>query len=477
MKIKFLLFCALVLPAGARVADALEPVVAGAPPTAAHIIAQDKNGPYTLQVVRAAWVPSPDGGLALTLWVRVVGDAGAKAPLPPLTFSDYVVDGRIGRPGDLFQMRVVGELKVKHRWVPQSGGTAPVGQSEWRAESARRDWPLVRAEFEFLVPDGAATPDELPPALLDGPARENGVLRRFSVDISNKDIALPPAPPQKAAGMQIVKSGAMRFEIGAPVVSQGNIIESADYPGKRVYEKGNGQGVRIPVLVATGEPVPRFHAGERFGATLTAPSGQGWDMNSERANELRPDGSPLGENEDSFVLNALLPPDTDLKGKWTLNVFRLPSMGDAAQRTFEALSLASPASRVSAIDSKLGADEWEVLDARRFDEAHPLPAIDGHTWRVGGVAVLLRTRVSGDSTPLNIAVSGAKDALGANLQGPHDEARLIGRETRTADGAQFLTYRVILAPKAEVQSPFSLSLQLGRAPAPLPEARVQLTLK
>lgn len=476
MKIKVLLLCGLVLSVAAPGAYALEPVVPVAPPVKAKIIAQDTNGSYTLQVVRAAWVPSSGDNLSLTIWVRVVDDAGANAPAPPLTLSDYVIDGRIGKPGNLFQMRLVGELQVKHRWVPGSSGAMMAGQSTWRAQSARRDWPVVRAEFEFLLPDGAGTQGELPPSILDSQARESGVLRRFSVDIQNKDIELPPAPPQKTAEVQVVQSGEMRFEIGAPVVQQGAYIQNAEYPPKRVYEQGKGQGIEIPVLVATGEPVPRFQGGDRFGATLTAPSGQLWEMSHRRARELRPDGSPLAEGKDSFILNALFPPDMDLKGQWTLNVFRLPSMQQAEQKTFDALSPTSPsaASVIVASSSKLALDAWQVLDVRRFDDAHPLPTNFGHTWRVGGVAVLLRTRVPSGSTRLNVSVSSVKDVTGAEVKGRRDEARLVGRETRTQDGAHFLIYRVVLFPKGDFQSPFSLSLQVARSPAPLPEASVQL---
>ncbi|RYZ86812.1 MAG: hypothetical protein EOP06_13795, partial [Proteobacteria bacterium] len=121
MKNGTLLFLALTASTAAPTAYAQQATLPTAPLTIGEkVVAQDSNGSYTLQVVRAAWVKGSevqlaDEDLTLMLWVRVIGNAEAQKPTAPLTLSDFVIDGRLGKVDDLFQLKVVGELKVPHR--------------------------------------------------------------------------------------------------------------------------------------------------------------------------------------------------------------------------------------------------------------------------------------------------------------------------------------------------------------------------
>jgi hypothetical protein len=479
MKSGMLLFFALAAPTAAPTAYALQATLPAPPPVVTEkVVAQDTNGPYTLQVVRAAWVKGSevqlaDEDLTLTLWVRVIGNDQAQKPMAPLTLSDFVIDGRLGKVDDLFQLRVVGELKVPHRSMPPGGrGVAPAGLSVWRAQSARRDWPVVRAEFEFLSLE-AGSLQRLPQTILDSTERESGPLRRFTVDIPSQSIEIPAAPKPKPDDVFLVNKYGLQFAVSKAQINPQGSFESADYPPKRVWEKGKGIDVQVPVLVAGPDEVRRFKSGLRYGGLLQSPKGEIVEMSIRRGGELRPDGTPLGEKEESFVLNAYLPEQTDLSGPWGMTLFRLPEADVVEQKVLDNLTVATtPAGgattgagllQIPAMDL----NEWAVLDVRRFDADHPLPASFGHTWRIGGTALLLMTRVKDLTSIPSVSVESVKDAADAQVKDRHDEARLIGRGsskgTTTGGGASYLTYRVILSPRTELQEPFSLELKVAHS--------------
>lgn len=474
MKRGMLVFFALATSTAAPTAFAQQATLPTAPQTIAEkIVAQDTNGPYTLQVVRAAWVKGSevqlaDEDLTLMLWVRVIGNAQAQTPTAPLTLSDFVIDGRLGKVDDLFQLKVVGELKVPHRSMPPGGsGVSPSGLRVWRAQSARRDWPVVRAEFEFLSPE-AGSDQRLPQTILDTTERESGPIRRFTVDIPSQSIEIPAAPKAKPDDVFLVNKYGLKFAVSRAQINPQGSFESADYPPKRVWEKGKGIDVQIPVLVTGPDEVKRFKSGARYGGLLTSPKGQIVEMSIRRGGELRPDGSPLAETEESFVLNALLPAQTDLSGPWAVTLFRLPEADVVEQKVFDNLTVKTPSPAGGETTGTgllqipaTGINEWAVLDVRPFDTDHPLPASFGHTWRVGGTALLLMTRVKDVTSIPSVSVESVKDAESVQGKDRHDEARLIGRSSTKVGGASYLTYRVILSPRTELQAPFSLELKVA----------------
>lgn len=139
-----------------------------------------------------------------------------------------------------------------------------------------------------------------------------------------------------------------------------------------------------------------------------------------------------------------------------LNACRLPAGNAGKQKALAlALTLSAPAFPLAVPDaarSRLVVNDWEVLDARQFGAPQPLSSAFGHTWRVGGVAVLLRRRVtSADEVP-TVSVASVQDAAGADVKGRHDKQGSSGAK-RAATARSFCFPARFFFPWATLRPP------------------------
>jgi hypothetical protein len=406
------------------------------------VLARDTNGPYTLEVVRAAWATPKDIGSwprterALTLWVRVIAKPNAPKPTANLSLANYLIDGRIGRPNSsLSQAIVLDVVPTAHRgnlpFVPLHDPTrVSAGQSVWRAQNASPHWNEVLAEWEFLTPGPSVKAKELPLSILQGTERENSRLRRFAVTLSKKDIEPLPIPKTLLRPLREADLGSSHIEIFTSVVRPKKWTSRS--PQGEVTGGGDGYEIRIPIVLKARNP------GYSLRWALHRSGGREWRLTPHLTQDEveRPGGGWLGPDERTFELTTTVPKTADLSGDWTLEVWEA-----ANNFTLQSSRLQFALSEGSGKQQKLDdtdKNSWQVLEARYFDTNTPLPERFGTVWSGEGIAVLLRRHETSAQEKSEVFVKSATDENGIDLKPNSSQVEFLRREEVEANSVKTL---------------------------------------